>query len=81
MDDAKRELVRAWLIKASNDLKTAREIGAPYATGCRYPRESAALEPSRMEFDEALNLATGLVNFVLSVLPGDVRPNGTGASR
>ncbi len=28
MDDAKRELVRAWLIKARNDLTTAREIGA-----------------------------------------------------
>ena len=27
MDDAKRELVRAWLIKARNDLTTAREIG------------------------------------------------------
>jgi len=28
MDEAKRELVRAWLIKARNDLTTAREIGA-----------------------------------------------------
>src|SRR5438093_5827312 len=28
MDDAKRELVRAWLIKARNDLTAAREIGA-----------------------------------------------------
>jgi len=28
MDDAKRELVRAWLIKARNDLTTAREVGA-----------------------------------------------------
>ncbi len=28
MDDAKRELVHAWLIKADNDLTTAREIGA-----------------------------------------------------
>ncbi len=27
MDDAKRELVCAWLIKARNDLTTAREIG------------------------------------------------------
>ena len=26
MDDAKRELVRAWLIKARNDLDTARQI-------------------------------------------------------
>jgi HEPN domain-containing protein len=28
MDDAKRELVLAWLIKARNDLTTAREIGS-----------------------------------------------------
>ena len=28
MDDAKRELVRAWLIKARNDLDTARQISA-----------------------------------------------------
>src|SRR4051794_3638300 len=26
MDDAKRELVRAWLIKAQNDLTTARQV-------------------------------------------------------
>lgn len=26
MDDAKRELVRAWLLKARNDLETARQI-------------------------------------------------------
>lgn len=28
MDEAKRELVRAWLIKARNDLDTVRQIGA-----------------------------------------------------
>jgi HEPN domain-containing protein len=28
MDDAKRELVQAWLIKARNDLETAQQIGA-----------------------------------------------------
>ena len=28
MDDAKAELVRAWLIKARNDLDTARQIGS-----------------------------------------------------
>lgn len=28
MDDAKRELVRAWLIKARNDLTTARQVSA-----------------------------------------------------
>jgi hypothetical protein len=28
MDDAKRDLVHAWLVKARNDLTTARQIGA-----------------------------------------------------
>lgn len=28
MDEAKRELVRAWLIKARNDLETAQQISA-----------------------------------------------------
>ena len=135
MDEAKRELVRAWLIKARNDLITARELGAlangpldtaiyrcqqaaekavkgflafhdhrlershdierlvglaqayeprfsgyedaaitltPYATAYRYPGESATLEPSRAEFDEALNLAGNMMNFVLSLVASEV---------
>jgi len=137
MDEAKRDLVRAWLIKSRNDLDTARQISAlpgghldaaiyhcqqatekalkgflafhdhglerthdlkrlvhiaaaddrsfsqwtdaaiiltPYATAYRYPGESAVLEPSREEFDEALKLATSLVTFVGSLLPPEVRP-------
>src|SRR5437588_678914 len=127
MDEAKRELIRAWLIKSRNDLTAACEIGAlphgpldiaiyhcqqaaekavkgflafhdhrlershdverlvdlaesykagfakwqeaaitltPYATAYRYPGESTTLEPSRAEFDEALELAINLVKFV-----------------
>jgi HEPN domain-containing protein len=137
MDEAKRELVHAWLVKARNDLITARQIGGlpdgpldtaiyhcqqaaekavkgylafhdhrlershdverlvelaagydasfaaheeaaitltPYATAYRYPGESATLEPSRSEFEEALKLAGELVGFVLSLLPRDVHP-------
>ena len=137
MDEAKRELVRAWLIKSRHDLETARQISTlpdghldaaiyhcqqaaekalkgflafhehelerthdvrrlvqiasahdarmsewmdaaitltPYATAYRYPGESAILEPSRAEFDEALNLATDLVNHVLAQLPHEVQP-------
>lgn len=137
MDDAKCELVRAWLTKARNDLTTAREIGAlpagpldtaiyhcqqaaekavkgylafrdhrlershdverlvelaagfdasfrsyedaaitltPYATAYRYPGESATLEPSRPEFDEALKLAAEILTFVCSLLPAEVQP-------
>jgi HEPN domain-containing protein len=139
MDEAKQELVRAWLIKSRNDLTTARQIGAlpdgpldtaiyhcqqaaekavkgflafhdhrlershdverlvalsavydasflnwedaaitltPYATAYRYPGESATLQPGRVEFDEALQLATNLVAFVRSLLPAEVQPNG-----
>ncbi|MBI2959023.1 MAG: HEPN domain-containing protein [Betaproteobacteria bacterium] len=48
----------------------------PYATAYRYPGEFASLEPSRTEFDEALALATNLVNFVLSLLPAEIQPTG-----
>jgi len=139
MDDAKRELVHAWLVKARNDHTTASQIGAlpdgpldtaiyhcqqaaekavkgflafhdhrlershdverlvelaaayepgfarwedaaitltPYATAYHYPGESATLEPSRTEFDQALELATNFVTFVLTLLPAEVQPNG-----
>jgi len=137
MDEALCQLVRAWLIKASNDLDTARQISAlpdghldtaiyhcqqaaekalkgflayhdhelerthdlkllvqsaatdepsfhgwmdaaslltPYAVAYRYPGESALLEPGRAEFDEALRTAGEFVQFILSLLPQDVKP-------
>ena len=43
-----------------------------YATVCRYPGSS--LEPSRLEFDQALQDAEGLYHFVLSLLPLEVHP-------
>ena len=46
----------------------------PYATAYRYPGEIAALEPSRAEFDEALDAAKRLFGFVLSLLPDRVHP-------
>ena len=137
MDEGKRELIRAWLTKALNDLDTARQIAAlpsghldaaiyhcqqaaekvvkgflafqdhrlerthdierlveiaeayegrfahwsdaailltPYATMYRYPGESAALEPTRPELEEALRLAGNFLDFVLSLLPSEARP-------
>jgi HEPN domain-containing protein len=137
MDEAKRELVRAWLIKARNDSTAARQIAAspdgpldaaiyhcqqcsekavkgflafhdhrlershdverlvelaavyearfkdyedaaiiltPYGTAYRYPGESATLEPSREEFNEALGLARDIFAFVCSLLPLEVLP-------
>ena len=139
MDEGKRELVRAWLLKARNDLDTARQISSwpeghldaaiyhsqqaaekalkgflalhdheverthdlkrliqvaavddnsfgrwmdaaitltPYATAYRYPGESAVLEPSRAEFDEALKCAINLVEFVFELMPSEVQPKG-----
>jgi hypothetical protein len=46
----------------------------PYATFYRYPGASAVLEPSQEEFDEALEAATGLMGYVLSLLPGEISP-------
>lgn len=139
MDEALRQLVRAWLIKARNDLDTARQISTlpdghldtaiyhcqqaadktlkgflafhnhelerthdlkllvqsaatdepafhawmdaaslltPYSVAYRYPGESAVLEPDRAEFNEALRTAGEFVQFVLSLLPPDVKPDG-----
>ena len=44
----------------------------PYATEFRYP--SGLLEPSREEFEQALEAAHGLYTFILSLLPEAVHP-------
>jgi HEPN domain-containing protein len=44
----------------------------PYATEFRYP--SGLLEPSREEFEQALEAARGLYAFILSLLPPEVHP-------
>ena len=135
MTDAKRELVRDWLTRASHDLIAARKLSAEpdshldtaiyhcqqagekavkgflawhdeapvrthnivalaeqaanyetgfsaqrnaatrltrYVTEFRYP--GGPIEPPRPEFDQALADATGIYNFVLSLLPGEVHP-------
>ena len=52
----------------------AASLLTPYAVAYRYPGESAVLEPDRAEFDEALRAASDVVQFVLSLLPSDVKP-------
>ena len=69
------ELAQAYEARFA-DWEEAAITLTPYATAYRYPGESATLEPSRAEFDEALELAAELLNFVLSLLPNEVRPNG-----
>jgi len=50
------------------------EIVTPYATRFRYPMEDAPMEPSRLEFEQALAAASGIYDFVLSVLPPETHP-------
>lgn len=45
----------------------------PYATDFRYPMMR---EPPRDEFEQALRTTEGLMQFVLSLLPPEVRPHG-----
>ncbi len=136
-DEAKLELVRDWLTRASHDLRAARALAAldeplldaaiyhcqqaaekavkgwlqfqddvfakthdvedlvsqaarqhpgfdqfaqaaevltPYVSAFRYPGGSCAPMPSRDEFDEALQHAQAINNFVLQLLPPETRP-------
>lgn len=47
------------------------EILTPYATEFRYPGD--VLEPELSEAKEALNRAESLVNFIMQLLPPEVR--------
>ncbi|MEK7684221.1 MAG: hypothetical protein AAB466_02235 [Verrucomicrobiota bacterium] len=40
----------------------------------RYPDEQGFLEPTREEFDEGLQHAQAIYDFVLNLLPGEARP-------
>ena len=46
----------------------------PYAWEFRYPDDLAETYPTREEFDEALQHAQAIYDFVLSLLPPDARP-------
>lgn len=53
----------------------AAEKLTPYASAFRYPHEDEEpLEPTRAQFDEALQAAEGIYHFVLSVLPDETHP-------
>jgi HEPN domain-containing protein len=52
----------------------AADALTPYSVAYRYPDEQGFLEPSREEFDEALQHAQAIYDFVLSLLPGETRP-------
>ena len=46
----------------------------PYAWEFRYPDDLADTYPTREEFDEALQHAQSIYDFVLSLLPREARP-------
>jgi HEPN domain-containing protein len=52
----------------------AADALTPYAVAYRYPDEQGFLEPAREEFDEALQQAQSIYDFVLTLLPAEVRP-------
>ncbi len=52
----------------------AASVLTPYVSAFRYPGGFDAPMPTREEFDEALQYAQGIYDFVLSLLPADARP-------
>jgi HEPN domain-containing protein len=46
----------------------------PYASIYRYPLDPSRLQPERGEFEQALVMADGLYQFVLSLLPDEAWP-------
>lgn len=52
----------------------AADALTPYSVAYRYPDEQGTLEPSRDEFDEALQDAQTIYDFVLSLLPPGAQP-------
>ena len=55
-------------------LADAADMLTPYATRFRYPNATFAVEPHPAEFDEALQQAQAIHDFVLYLLPSDARP-------
>ena len=54
--------------------ENAAETLTPYSVAYRYPDELGFLEPSREEFDAALQHAQAIYDFVLNLLPKEARP-------
>ena len=57
-----------------NELLDRATALTPYAWEFRYPDDLAETYPTREEFDEALQHAQAIYDFVLSLLPPDARP-------
>jgi HEPN domain-containing protein len=77
---AKTHNLRALVIQAAtldmgfDALETPAEILTPYVSAFRYPGGADDPMPTREEFDEALQHAQTIYDFVLNLLPADARP-------
>jgi HEPN domain-containing protein len=77
---AKTHNLRALVIQAApldkgfDALEKPAEILTPYVSAFRYPGGSDEPMPAREEFDEALQHAQTIYDFVLSLLPTEARP-------
>ena len=56
------------------ELMDAADAPTPYATRFRYPNATFSIEPLPTEFAEALDHAKSIFDFVLMLLPDQVRP-------
>jgi HEPN domain-containing protein len=55
-------------------LADAADALTPYATRFRYPNATFAIEPLPVEYDEALQHAKAIYDFVLNLLPAAAQP-------
>lgn len=55
-------------------LTDAADALTPYATRFRYPNATFAVEPKPTEYNEAVQNAQAIYDFVLNLLPKDARP-------
>jgi HEPN domain-containing protein len=55
-------------------LADAADALTPYATRFRYPNATFAVEPKPAEYNEALQHAQAIYDFVLNLLPKEARP-------
>ena len=73
--DLGKILEQAILVNAAFEkFADAADTLTPYSVAYRYPDEQGVLEPSREEFDEALQHASAIHDFVVNLLPMEAPP-------
>ena len=72
--DLGKILEQAILVNAAFEkFADAADTLTPYSVAYRYPDEQGILEPSREEFDVALQHAQTIYDFVLNLLPAEAQ--------